>query len=77
LEKTDFWKLRKTPDNFNLFNILKKNGFETGFYYGGNSSFDRMREFLEYSKVDHIIDQQSFQAPYRKLPQNNGEKLGI
>lgn len=74
--KNGFLEIEKTPDNFNLFNILKKNGFETGFYYGGNSSFDRMREFLEYSKVDHIIDQQSFQAPYRKLPQNNGESWG-
>ncbi|WEK71789.1 MAG: LTA synthase family protein [Candidatus Chryseobacterium colombiense] len=74
--KNGFLEIEKTPDNFNLFNILKKNGFETGFYYGGNSSFDRMREFLEYSKVDHIIDQQSFKAPYRKLPQNNGESWG-
>lgn len=74
--KNGFLEIEKTPEHFNLFNILKKNGFETGFYYGGNASFDRMNEFLQYSKVDHIIDQQSFRAPYRKLPQNNGESWG-
>ncbi len=74
--KNGFLEIEKTPEHFNLFNILKKNGFETGFYYGGNVSFDRMSGFLQYSKVDHIIDEQSFSAPYRKLPQNNGESWG-
>lgn len=74
--KNGFLEIEKTPENFNLYNILKANGFETGFYYGGHVSFDRYREFLEYSGVDHIIDEASFSSPYRKLPANNGESWG-
>ncbi len=75
--KNGFLEIEKTPEHFNLYNILKANGFETGFYYGGNVSFDRYREFLEYSKVDHIVDQSSFSSPYQKLPANNGESWGF
>ena len=74
--KNGFLEIEKTPQHFNLFNVLKKNGFETGFFYGGNVSFDRMDKFLEYSRVDHIIDQASFDDLYRKLPQSNGESWG-
>ncbi len=74
--KNGFLEIEKTPENFNLYNILKANGFETGFYYGGHVSFDRYREFLDYSGVDHIVDEASFSSPYRKLPANNGESWG-
>ncbi|MCJ8152714.1 sulfatase-like hydrolase/transferase [Chryseobacterium sp. SSA4.19] len=70
--KNGFLEIGKTPENFNLYNIFKANGFETGFYYGGHVSFDRYREFLEYSKVEHIVDEASFSSPYQKLPANNG-----
>jgi len=74
--KNGFLEIEKAPQHFNLFNILKINGFETGFFYGGNVSFDRMDKFLEYSEVDHIIDQASFDDSYRKLPQSYGESWG-
>lgn len=74
--KNGFLEIGKSPENFNLYNILKANGFETGFYYGGHVSFDRYREFLEYSKVDHIVDEPFFSSPYKKLPANNGESWG-
>ena len=74
--KNGFLELDEIPQHFNLFNILKKNHFETGFYYGGNASFDRMKPFLEYSQVEHIIEESSFAAPYRKLPGKNGESWG-
>ncbi|MDQ0595067.1 cellulose synthase/poly-beta-1,6-N-acetylglucosamine synthase-like glycosyltransferase/phosphoglycerol transferase MdoB-like AlkP superfamily enzyme [Chryseobacterium ginsenosidimutans] len=74
--KNGFLEIEKTPDHFNLYNVLKTNGFETGFYYGGHIEFDRYREFLKYSEVDNIIDEASFRSPYRKLPANNGESWG-
>ena len=75
--KNGFLEIEKTPDHFNLYNVLKSNGFETGFFYGGNSSFDRTKEFLRYSKVDHIIDQFSYEASYQKLPASvGGESWG-
>ncbi|QBO57264.1 sulfatase-like hydrolase/transferase [Chryseobacterium salivictor] len=75
--KNGFLEIEKTPDHFNLYTVLKSNGFETGFFYGGNSAFDRIKEFLEYSKVDNIIDQFSYDAPYQKLPASvGGESWG-
>ncbi len=74
--KNGFLEIKKTPEHFNLYNVLKSNGFETGFFYGGNSSFDRIREFLEYSEVDNIVDQFSFNETYKKLPGNDGDSWG-
>ncbi|CAA7386656.1 sulfatase-like hydrolase/transferase [Chryseobacterium fistulae] len=74
--KNGFLEIEETPDNFNLYNVLKANGFETGFYYGGHILFDRYKEFLDYSKVDNIIDQASYAPPYLKLPAKNGESWG-
>ncbi|MGV8913914.1 MAG: sulfatase-like hydrolase/transferase [Kaistella sp.] len=75
--KNGFLEIEKTPDHFNLYNVLKANGFQTGFFYGGNSNFDRTKEFLEYSKVDHIVDQFSFAGRSQKLPASvGGESWG-
>lgn len=74
--KNGFMEIEKTPEHFNLYNILKKNGFETSFFYGGNAAFDRTKEFLNYSQVDHLVDEASFKAPFKKLPANNGESWG-
>ena len=64
------------PDNFNLFNILKSNGFNTGFFYGGHSNFDFMKKFMDYNKIDMLIDQAAFGPPYKKLPEKGGESWG-
>ncbi|WP_312766177.1 sulfatase-like hydrolase/transferase [Epilithonimonas sp.] len=72
--KNGFLEIRDTPDHFNLFNVLGANGFETGFYYGGDLSFDRYREYLEYSKVNNIVDLHSYDKNYRKLPVKNGSE---
>lgn len=71
-----FLEIENTPQHFNLFNVLGSNGFETGFFYGGDVTFDRMDKFLEYSKVENIVDQRSFGKSYKKLPQSNGESWG-
>lgn len=71
-----FLEIENTPQHFNLFNVLGSNGFETGFFYGGDVTFDRMDKFLKYSKVEHIVDQRSFGKSYKKLPQSNGESWG-
>lgn len=75
--RNGFLEIDQTPAHFNLYNILQKNGFETGFFYGGNSNFDRTKEFLQYSNVNNIVDEFSFAAPYKKLPAiNGGESWG-
>jgi len=74
--KNGFLEIESTPEHFNLYNVLKANGFETGFFYGGNLSFDRYRNFLEYSKVDHIVDIASFGGAYKRLPATDGDSWG-
>ncbi|WP_293945244.1 MULTISPECIES: sulfatase-like hydrolase/transferase [unclassified Sphingobacterium] len=64
------------PNHFNLFNILKHNGFSTGFFYGGHSNFDFMKKFMDYNKIDKLIDQDAFGPPYKKLPEKGGESWG-
>ena len=61
------------PDNFNLFNILKSNGFNTGFFYGGHSNFDFMKKFMDYNKIDMLMDQAAFGPPYKKLPEKGSD----
>ena len=74
--KNGFMEIDKTPIHFNLYNILKKNDFETGFFYGGDVTFDKTQNFLDYSQVQNIIDQQSYPSIYQKLPAKNGESWG-
>ncbi|MCQ4035291.1 sulfatase-like hydrolase/transferase [Kaistella montana] len=70
--RNGFMEMEKIPAHFNLYNILKKNGFDTGFFYGGNADFDQTRKFLDFSGVSHIVDQSSYDAPYKKLPASHG-----
>ncbi len=72
-----FLEQTETIANFNLFNILKTNGFETGFYYGSDAAFDGMKKYLTDNQVDEIVDVVSFDKNYKKLPSNNGESWGF
>ncbi len=75
--KNGFLETEKITDHFNLFNILQSNGFETGFYYGGNLNFDNYRNYLQYSKVNHIVDIGSYGEGYKRLPASaDGESWG-
>lgn len=64
------------PANFNLFNILQANGFNTGFFYGGHSNFDFMKKFMLSNRIDTLVDQDAFAPPYKKLPEKGGESWG-
>jgi len=56
------------PDQISLLNLLKKNGYKTSFYYGGNSEFDNMKMYLRKNKIDRIIDEDDFPSSYKKIP---------
>ncbi|SDR93328.1 LTA synthase family protein [Gramella sp. MAR_2010_147] len=58
----------KMPDQISLLNLLKKNGYKTSFYYGGNSEFDKMGMYLRKNRIDQIIDEDDFPASYKKIP---------
>ncbi|HQR94676.1 MAG TPA: LTA synthase family protein, partial [Sediminibacterium sp.] len=56
------------PGHFSLINLLKQNGYQTSFFYGGDSKFDNMKLFLTKNKVDQIYDQSNFPVGYSKMP---------
>src|SRR5690606_38350547 len=74
--RSGFLEQNEYPLHFNLNNIFIHNGFETGFFYGGDASFDNMKNYMEFNMVDNLIDLQSFKYPYKKLPSQNGESWG-
>lgn len=53
----------KRPLNENLFSlpsIMKANGYQTVFLYGGRSYFDNFQQFASSNNFDRIIDQTDF-----------------
>ncbi len=64
------------PDHLSLPGILKKNGYASAFYYGGNAQFDNMSAFLRKEGVARIVDEPTFGAGYQKMPGVNGFTWG-
>lgn len=59
----------KMPPHLSIANLLRYNGYETAFFYGGDASFDNMTQFLKKTGVEYIYDEKSFtSAGYQKLP---------
>ena len=42
------------PQHHSLFSILKNNDYSTNFFYGGDTNFDSMLDFLTIQEPDHI-----------------------
>ncbi len=58
----------KMPQHLSLISILKKQGYQTGFYYGGAAHFDQMDAFLKKQEIDYILEEKDFGPGYEKLP---------
>lgn len=58
----------KIPKHLSLLNILKTNGYNTAFYYGGDAEFDNMAAFLQANATDAIYDEKTFGTDYGKMP---------
>ncbi|MDI9881005.1 LTA synthase family protein [Flectobacillus longus] len=57
------------PVNNSLIGILKRAGYHTAFYYGGDSKFDNMKLFLQKQGIDQVNDEPTFVGSgYLKLP---------
>ncbi|MEO7532178.1 MAG: sulfatase-like hydrolase/transferase [Sediminibacterium sp.] len=56
------------PKHLSLLNLLKKNGYNTSFYYGGESHFDNMDIFMQKGNIDVIDDEKTYPAGYVKMP---------
>ena len=66
----------KMPKHLSLLNLLQNNGYETYFYYGGDSGFDNMAAYLNFNTIDNIYDEKTFPANHKKLPSSNGFTWG-
>jgi cellulose synthase/poly-beta-1,6-N-acetylglucosamine synthase-like glycosyltransferase/glucan phosphoethanolaminetransferase (alkaline phosphatase superfamily) len=59
------------PGHFSLINLLKQNGYQSSFFYGGDAKFDNMKQFLTKNKVDNIYDEINFPVGYSKMPSSS------
>lgn len=64
------------PPHLSLLSLLRSNGYQTGFYYGGDSHFDNMDLFLEKGHIGAINDEKTYPASYTKLPSKTGFTWG-
>lgn len=66
------------PAHLSLMNVLKYNGYNTGFYYGGHADFDNMNIFFKRNSTDAIYDENTFTKDYEKMPLSpNGYTWGF
>lgn len=70
--KGGFMEQENYPHHTSLVKLLKQNGYNTGFYYGGDAKFDGQKRFLEHQGIDIIMDENSFTNEYQKIPANSG-----
>jgi peptidoglycan-N-acetylglucosamine deacetylase len=56
------------PQHFSLLSLLKRNGYNTSFSYGGDSHFDNMDVFMKKNNIDTIKDEHTFPSGYEKMP---------
>ncbi len=69
--KNGFLELaNKMPAHESLLSFLKKEGYKTSFYYGGNSSFDHMSDFIRMNGAT-VYDQKTFSSSYQQMPSNS------
>ena len=59
------------PKHHSIFTILKKNDYATHFFYGGETTFDCMLDFLTVQELDHIDHFMLHIRQYKKKKQAN------
>lgn len=64
------------PAPVSVASVLKKSGYRTNFYYGGDATFDNMRTFMRKNGVDRIVEEASFGPGFQKMPAENGFTWG-
>lgn len=64
------------PNHLSLISLLRHNGYQSSFYYGGDARFDNMDIFLQKNNINTIFDEKTFPATYTKMPANNGFTWG-
>ena len=58
----------RMPQHLSLLSLLKYNGYNTSFYYGGESQFDFMSTYMRKNNIDAINDEPTYPSGYTKMP---------
>jgi phosphoglycerol transferase MdoB-like AlkP superfamily enzyme len=58
------------PRNLGLISVLAANGYNSTFFYGGDSKFDNMNLYMRRQNIKHIYDEATYDHSYQKLPEN-------
>ncbi len=64
------------PEHPSLLNLLQKNGYHTSFYYGGDSKFDNMNQYMNVNHINSLNDEFTFPGGYTQMPSQNGFTWG-
>lgn len=56
------------PEHQSLLKLAKLNGYRTGFYHGGEITFDKMDIFLRRQLVDEMVGSKDYPANYSTMP---------
>jgi len=70
--ETGFLEIENVPSHLSLVSILKHNGYETSYYSGGPSSFDRKVNFLEFNGIQNLIDENKYSSDFVKTKSTEG-----
>ncbi len=55
------------PYHFSLVNVLKKNGYQTRFFYGQGAWFHGKEPFYRFNNIDTIIDKERYDPSLEKV----------
>lgn len=66
--KMGFTHLDEPINRNTLFTELRKNGYKTAFYYGGNSALGKLDKFLQEEQLELVVDRTKFGKKYTALP---------
>lgn len=67
---------QQMPPHLSLLSLLQFNGYQTAFYYGGDSHFDNMDLFLQKGHIGAINDEKTYPGTYTKMPSKTGFTWG-
>ncbi len=61
-----YLELDNLPSHLSLISVLKKNGYMTSYFEGGNSAFDKKNKYLYNEGVDFILEESNYGKGYEK-----------
>ncbi|GAB4107775.1 hypothetical protein GCM10028791_02220 [Echinicola sediminis] len=71
-----FMEVDPFPYHETLLSILKENGYQVNYFIGADEEFDNAKAFLNYQKIDLLVDIDDFDPDFDKSPDVSGFSWG-